>query len=173
MWTYDSYFRDFRFFLILEVALLGLVFGTLTTAPDLSPQTYLLLTIAVLTGIVLSALWAGRQRREHTFARARLKELQRLEEELGQFQEGAFEYHTEVIERAREELGKEGAFVPLFGTKRHILPNFFQKSLIPSKFYISRTVSSLMAGNSGRIGINRPQEGLLNRPPLNIAGLLL
>ena len=97
-WTYDTYQRDARLFLTIEVVALGLVASSLSGK---DPGTWSSLTVIFISacfGIFLTILWASRQRREFYMAKGRLERLKALEEELPL----TFRYFTTDYQKSRK-----------------------------------------------------------------------
>ena len=133
-WTYDTYQRDARLFLAIEVVALGLVASSF---PD--PKSTLnlaMISIASALGILLTVAWASRQRREYYMSKGRLERLRELEVDMAP----SFRYFTTTYPQSRKRC-EAVSRLPLIGERLRLLPHpyrysAFLKSLLLQQVFL-------------------------------------
>ena len=121
-WTYDTYQRDARLFLTIELLSLGVVLTSLTETGPLGALSRTAMVLAALLGILLTWLWASRQRREFYMSKGRLEELRRMEAELPP----AFHYFSKTYPGSREVCERHRA-LPIVGEHLPLLPHLYRR----------------------------------------------
>jgi len=127
MWSYDTYQKDFRFFLTVEVLLVGLVFKVILDSPSVSTRSGIVLVINILFGFLITLVWASRQFRASYFAKARWVELERVEKILLNIEPDTFRYFSEVQHETKDMIENTKHGIPAIGGRLHVLPNLMRK----------------------------------------------
>ncbi len=120
-WTYDTYQRDARLFLTIEVVGLGLVASALSREGSNSWLTLTMISVVTGLGVFLTVAWASRQWREFYMSKGRLERLKDLEDEMP----ASFRYFTTVYQESRERC--EAVFwLPVIGKRGPLLPHVYR-----------------------------------------------
>ncbi|WP_339727707.1 hypothetical protein [uncultured Gimesia sp.] len=120
-WTYDTYQRDARLFLTIEVVVLGLVASSLSGGSTNSLLSLLMIAIATGFGIFLTVAWASRQQREFYMSKGRLNRLRELEESLPE----SFRYFSTTYRKSREDC-EAVSWLPVLGKRMCLLPHIYR-----------------------------------------------
>jgi hypothetical protein len=123
-WTYDTYQRDFNYFLAIEILLLGAVGNAISVKGLADTGTTIIAVVGSLLGMFLTVCWAGRQRREFYMAKTRLERLKTLEASLPP----VFSYFGGDYLKAREYCGDpKRRRLPLLGDRFTLVPNLYRQ----------------------------------------------
>ncbi len=135
-WTYDTYQRDARLFLTIEVVALGLVASSLSSEGSNSWPTLTMICVGAGLGVFLTVAWASRQRREFYMSKGRLERLKKLEAEMPP----SFRYFTTDYLKSREFCEKV-FWLPAIGKQLPWLPHVYRhqaflKSLVLQQAFL-------------------------------------
>lgn len=123
-WTYDTYHKEYRLLLGIEVLLLGVIAKGIIEGSISDITNLIILYSGILLGLLLAIFWAGRQRRQLYLSKAKIEELKKLEKELP----NSFRYFSEVYEESKTYLRTKGNVrIPLLGSKLRVIPNPYAK----------------------------------------------
>jgi hypothetical protein len=125
MWSYDTYTRDFNYYLAIEVIALGLVLRIVVGQQEVARQNALALGMIIGLGVLLTLVWQSRQWRAFYFTRNREEELRKLETELQSIEPNLFTYFTKAQIDAKKKV-EHRFWMGLIGERLRILPNLFR-----------------------------------------------